>query len=546
MYGAGDIYNSPAVEEFGEDSDLAEIDAYLDEDDEDDDEGGDAEFGAILGIGKGGGILGIAISDKAKRNKMNRLLGNLKSYYEMGKQDKARRYAKALGRIDPIKKQKEGWITPEVQAWLDYAETGDWDALGEALSALDWAGDEDESPDDQVEGDVSTADGSSRPYRGRRKHLPPGFRPRGYSTWGPLRKRHWLKHHPNAASILLPGDPGYHGGGHPAVRAAYRAGHRAPPPPAPVHHPWMRAAYRAGRASSPAPAPAPRVAAPVSRPAPYSPGHPFVNAAYRAGSHSQPGFPGMRSAFRAGRSGRYGEEADETVSGHHPFMRGAHAAGSASTRGEPGHKYVRGSFRAGRAGYGLDEAIEEGVEEFGAGLIGANAFVPLQGHDALDHDVLLEDDIDDDAEGIDGIDADDLDEDDDEHMGAYVPQFGAYVPQFGALFKRDIEDRLEAARRRYQYLVRTADMTDPVQEGEVIKAKEYYEKMVRAVARASEMPEAPGKGRALRRQIMAEEQHPGMAEVSLFSAHDEDDDVDEVEEDLRNMGISMGKPRAQV
>lgn len=507
MYGAGDIYHSPATEEFGEDSDLAEIDAYLDEDDEEE-EDDDASFGALLGIGRGGGVLGIAITDKAKRNKMARLLGKLKKYYEQGKLDKCRRYAKSLAKIDPIKKGEEGWITPEVQAWIDYAETGDTAALEESLSALEWSGDKDETPDDEVEGEVYTSDGgSSRPHRGRRRKLPPGFRPRGYSTWGPLRKHHWLKRHPNAASVRLPIDPGVRGPGplrgHPGMRAAYRAG-RASAAPAPVRHPFMRAAYRAGRASAPsasrpvvvssavrpmAPSSVARPTASV-RPPVYSPGHPAMNAAYRAGSVSRPGLPGVRSAFRAGRASRYG----------------------------------------------LEEAIEEGVEDFGA-LIGADAFRPLQGLDMLEHDSLLEDDIDDDDVG-DGVDLDD--DDDDESMGAYIAGsgYGAYVPQFGAVFKKDIEDRLEGARRRYERLVRTTDMTDPDGEKKVMDAKAYYDRMVKAYAKASDQPEAPRKGPALRRAVESEDGEEGdKSSVSLFSHGDSD-----LEDEMEDMGISMGRP----
>lgn len=266
-----------------------------------------------------------------------------------------------------------------------------------------------------------------------------------------------------------------------------------------------------------------------------------MNVAYRAGSRSQPGLPGVRSAFRAGRSSRYGEEADESVSGH-PFMRGAHAAGSASTRGTPGHKPMKGAFRAGRAGYGLDEAIEEGVEDaFGAlsGHIGADAFRPLQDREVLEQDLLFEDDIDDDDVG-DGVDLDDDDDgDDDESMGAYVPAYGAYVPQFGAMFKKDIEDRLEAARRRYERLVRTTDMTDPDGEKKVADAKSAYDRMVRAYSKASAMPEAPRKGPALRRQVESEVES-SMSNVSLF--RDSDDDLeDELEADIP--GYSAGRPR---
>ncbi len=571
MYGARDTYNSP-VAEFGGDDDLAEIDAYLAEDDEDEDD--EDQYG-ILGINTGrGSILGIAISKGAKEKKLANILGRLKGLYEKGKKETAARYARSLARVnlvDPDKKAyDEDLVTPEVQAWIDYGKTEDWEALTEALEAVSWTGEE--LPDSEEEGEVYSPDGSVKGRHRRGRKLPPGFRPRGYKRWGPARKMRWLNRHPVAHSQSLPIDPDYRGPvaggrpGHTGMRAAYRAGRASsapPPPPARTRHPFMRAAYRAGQATS---APAPRPVAPfyrpptsASRPPATMPGagHPAQRAAYVAGRSGlgRPGLPAVRSSFRAG---RYGEDEDEDMGG--VATRGSYRAGRTG-RGQPGLPGVRGSFRAGR-GYGLDEAIEEGVEEFGATLIGTDAFRNLQGHEGLSHSMLQDDDLDDELEGDDLDDLDD--EDDDESMGAYISSYGeddededmgAYVPQFGAVFKRDIEDKLEAARRKYERLVRTEDVHDTTKGGgadKVAAAWKEYERLKRAIMAASAQPAASRKGPALREQIEAEregrgdEDAPvGLDAVTLFRSRlsEDDEDDEDMESDLEDMGISMGQKR---
>lgn len=409
MYGYGDNYGAPGSqaadldELFGEDDDFESIDlriAELDAEEDDDEDDDEAFGGGILGRGS---ILGIAVTDKAKRNRMNRILGNLKQYWEQGKLDKARRYAKALGRIDPIKKKKDGWITPEVQAWLDFAETGDVAELSEALHALGWTGDEIEQDDDtEQEGEVYDASGTViHRHRGRGRGLPPGFRPVGYTLWTPRRKIAWLNHHPRAASIRLPVDPGGY-----VVR--------------PV---------RAGRP----------VVAPRRGPAP------------------------RRTNARGGLVGTGALKRQAQIAA-------ARAAGRTAGR------------RAARARMaGLDAAIEEGVQEFGA-LIGSNAFLPLQGRgdELLPHDALLEDEIDDDLTEMDEMDQADRED------------FGAYIPQFGAVFKRDLDARLEAARRKYERLRAKSGDTP-----ETKQAYSQYLSLVRAYKEASELPSAQHAGPSL-------------------------------------------------
>lgn len=465
MYGMADIYDSPvAAENFGDDE-LAQIDAYLDDDDEE-------EFGGILGRGS---ILGIAITDKAKQNRMARILGRLREFVERDNKnapDRAKHYAKALSRIDPIKKRKEGWISAEVQAWLDYAKTGDWEAVKEALGALDWAGEQsDEGDDAEEEGEVYTAAGTpGRRHRGRGRRLPPGFRPRGYSAWGAPRKAAWLARHPRAASIRLPIDPG----------------------PMPGR----------GRRGRPRAVPAPRVPR-----------------------------PGHRPVARAARA--------------HPFkMAAARAAG---------RQFARSRF-------GLDGAVEEGVEEFGS-LIGGNAFQNLQGADFLEHDSLFEDGIDDDTPGDDDLDDDEFGayiaaygDDGDDEFGAYIAaygedddEFGAYIPQFGAMFKRDIEDRLEAARRRYERL--RAKETD---QTKVAEAYADYQRLVRAYAAASKRPTAQRKGPALATELGQPGSGPAAPEgyeepqeqtfrlrgrVAATEDDEGDDDLEDGDEDF-----SIGRP----
>ncbi len=453
MYGHPDNYGSPASDAFGDD--LAEIDAVLEEDDE--------EFGALLGIGKGGGVLGIAVGEKAQRNKISRILGKLKKFLEQDKMEKARRYAKALSKVNLI--EKKGYTTPEIQAWVDYASGGSEEDLREALEAVDWTGDEDLDQDE--EGEVYDARGAVvTRHRGRGRRLPPGFRPRGYSRWADARKARWLSRHPNAASIRLPIDPGYHGGRRPhgAVRPA------------------------AARRSAP------------------------------AARQARPTRPVRRQARLAA----------------------ARAAGRTLGR------------RMASSRYGLEEAIEEGVDEF-AGLIGASAFEPLAGSDALERDVLLEDDIDDDLEGIDTDDEDESfgayiaaygeDEDDDE-FGAYIAaygededdEFGAYVPQFGAVFRRDIQSRLEAARRRYERLRGKETDQQKVQE-----AWQDYQRLVKAYQAASELPTAQRAGPSLARSWGHQRDDAGSPEdysdpedkifrlggrVAASEEEDEDDDLD--------------------
>lgn len=460
MYGQSDNYGSPASDAFGDD-DLADIDAVLDADDEEED-----EYGAILGIGKGGSVLGIAIGDKAQKNKIERILGKLKKFYEQGKLDKAQRYAESLSKVNLI--EKKGYTTPEVAAWVDFAKTGDEGALSEALEGIAWTGDTEFEDEADVQGDVYDAGGEPvRSHRGPGRKLPPGFRPRGYSVWAPARKAGWLRRHPRAASVRLPVDPGpmpgrgRRGGAGASSAAGVRGGA--------LFYPVTRPARSVGRPAgfSPAVRPVGRPAGFSSAARPFSPRpspyvRPAKSAAYNLGASTRPGMPGIRSAFRAGRSSRYG----------------------------------------------LEEAVEDGVQEFGA-MIGADAFRNLQGKATLDKDSLFEDDMDDELEGIDSDEDLDLDDGDDEY-GAYIASYGgdeddddnygAYVPQFGAVFRRDIDERLESARKRYERL--RAKETD---EEKVQEAWQDYQRLVKALQKAAELPtaqrSAPSLARAWGRQV---------------------------------------------
>lgn len=232
MYGASDIYNSP----LGVDDE----DDLLDEDDL---EEVDDEFGAILGIGKGGGVLGIALTSKAREKKIARIVGKLKELYELGKLDKAKRFAKSLrGPVKHLEKKGEYEPTAEVQAWLDFAETGDEEALIEALDAMAWTGDEEAS----VASDESGVRGGGGGGR-RRRHLPPGFRPPRYARWGPRHKASWLRRHPVAASVPSPMDPPGFRAGVPVARPVPMAR------PVPVARPVGRPVASAVRPRGPAP-----------------------------------------------------------------------------------------------------------------------------------------------------------------------------------------------------------------------------------------------------------------------------------------------------
>lgn len=451
MYGRADNYGSPSS--YGEDEEMTDIDLDLEAMDEDEDD--DDEFGAVLGIGKGGGVLGIALTEKAQRNKIDRILGKLKKIFEKAEEDpkrfgqrdqwkKLQAHAKALSKVNLI--QKKGYETPEIAAWVDFASSGDQDALREALEAIAWTGDEsfEDDSNQEVEGEVYDAGGGGgRPHRGLGKRLPPGFRPRGYSRWPIARKIAWLHRHPRAASVRIPIDPGPMPGRmgrprrHSVSNAAGVRGGPAVVAPRPVFRPFRKPVVRP--VFKPFARPSPAVAAP----------------------------PPLR-------------------------MAAARAAGRTIGR----------KFAASR--FGLDGAVEDGVEDFGA-LIGADAFQPLQDKDSLSHDELFLDDLDDDIEGLDSDDDDD-DDDGDESMGAYIASYGedddddddeemgAYIPSFGAIFKRDLDKRLEAARARYERL--RAKETD---EAKVSEAWQDYQRLVKAYRRASEMPTAQSAGPSLAR-----------------------------------------------
>jgi|GEM_PF-5209710 len=169
---------------------------------------------------------------------------------------------------------------------------------------------------------------------------------------------------------------------------------------------------------------------------------------------------------------------------------------------------------------GIEDAIKEGFEEFGSALIGASAFRNLQGRDALSHSELfldgLDDDLDDEDDDEDGDDefgayiaefGEDDDEDGDDEFGAYIAEFGedddefgddgddefgAHIPQFGAVFRRDIDERLELARRRYERLRGKETDLAKVQE-----AYQDYQRLVKALKQASELPTAQRAGPSL-------------------------------------------------
>lgn len=472
LYGKSDIYGGAVTSQQADDA--FDIDLLLmDEDDDSDDDSDDAFGGGILGRGS---ILGIAIGDKAKKNRMERILGNLHQYYLEGKFDKAQRYAKALGRINPIRDREPDWMTPEIEAWLDFAESGDHEALSDALEALKMTGEEiedDEADEDgNVEGEVFTTGGGVRGFRGNRKKLPPGFRPAGYRLWPRARKLRWLSRHPNAASVAVPADPGRLPGRGGAVVAAGPRGRRG------------LALTRVG----------PRVAPALGRPRLGLPGVAARTAA-RTAARVDARIDARQDARRdarqdARRDTRQSIRAAATAARPQP-----RALSTAVTR--PGvfpsarPPMAAASMRRGR--FGLDEIVEEAVfgsdDEFGADEFGA-------------------DDLDDIDDQIDEIDFEEADS------------------EYGGLFNRDLRSRLEAARRKYNHLLQTS--TD---HAKIQKAYGEYKALTDAYRRASEAPEAESSGRSLAREWGKQRQDLSSFDENDDSSADDSDDDSDVFED---------------
>ena len=212
MYGQADAYNSP--HSGASPSSVAALFGMI-----------DAEFEAE---GDEFGILGIAIGKRARTKKhekrIGRILGKLKKLLTQQKMDKAKKHAGKLARsIRILGKVSPDWEeTPEIEAWVAYAEDGDQKALLEALGGVSVTGEE--IDDDEDEGRaVARPAGFAPMYRTagsgargpvarrgpprRRTRLPPGFRPRGYTRMGRNRKMDWLEGHPNAASAPHFADP---------------------------------------------------------------------------------------------------------------------------------------------------------------------------------------------------------------------------------------------------------------------------------------------------------------------------------------------------
>ena len=195
MYGTHDDYNSPHSS--APSSQLSAV------------------FGAIDSEVDEFGILGIAIGKKARTKKHEKRLakvqGKLKSLLDQGKLDKAQKHAKKLQRSVRILEKVDDSYEPssETEAWIQFSEDGDQGELLEALGQVSMTGDEIDDDDITTTTSTTTTGRPGRSGRGatRRRRLPPGFRPAGYTRWRRGRKMGWLSRHPNAARAQHFSDP---------------------------------------------------------------------------------------------------------------------------------------------------------------------------------------------------------------------------------------------------------------------------------------------------------------------------------------------------
>lgn len=153
MYGRADVYQSPQStrQDLFEDAFGAD-DLVFDLEDEDDDE----DFGGLFKKKDGSkknplkllrpdlGLLAITRKERQEKwtNKLEQLLGKLKTLFNQGNLDRARKAAKSLKKIvTKLEKVDDEFDpSPEIVAWLDFAGGGSEDALKRALGAVSWTG----------------------------------------------------------------------------------------------------------------------------------------------------------------------------------------------------------------------------------------------------------------------------------------------------------------------------------------------------------------------------------------------------------------------
>lgn len=394
------------------------------------------------------GILGIALTKAARQKKWNKrlasTLGKLKKLHEQNKLDKARKAAGKLEKIvTKLEKVEDGFEPePEVVAWMDFANGGSIEDLEQALSAVAWTGEE--AP--MAEGPTLTADA----LNAYQQDVADSVFQRGIagSSSDARGVRGGMSSRPHQRRRLPPGfRPRGYASWRPAHKMQWLSRHpnaaRAPHPADPVVRRGARRAVPVRRAVR-----GPVVARPVAA-------RPLVRRPVRGLART----PSNMAAFRAGKS-----------MASRPLLR---------------------RTRMGA----LEEAIEETAEEMGLlpGTISADAFSDLNPSGLTRSTILESDAVDDLIEAEDLLDDEDDEEDGDE--GTTSEAIRQSGPQFGAIFKRKTEDRLESARRRYERLRdRAVTKKDWV---EVEGALNDYRKLAQAYKKAAVAPTPVSKERAL-------------------------------------------------
>ena len=493
MYGINDIYNAPAA---GGGVFAETLGVTMDEIDDDE------EMGALLGIGKGGGLLGIALTQKAKRKKVARLLSKLKKFIaleEAGKKvsiKKVWNHAKAMNRTLRNLEKKGYDLSDEEMAWREFAESGKgdvqaWEDLKDKLSGtgeyVEEEEEEGEEYDEEGPAYVDTSmDGGG--VRGGRRYVmrplyrrhPPGWRPPAYSSFRPWRQKRWLARHPRLASVQNRFDPrGWQPGM--VLPAPRRIGRRRGLRPGrgqgirPGRRPVRRPIFRSR--------PAPVVRRPVRRPIfqrrPSHVAERDVARGIRRGERAQA--PIVRRGLRL-----------------QPWRRssGQTSVPSGGGRLNPGKRLGRGlGLGRGRrqdavaTGYGFDEDIEAGVSEaMGAlpGTIGIDAFAEaVEVPSNLTRGIVLgSHDLD------DNLDIEDIyDIDDDEDFGAcYGEDTGIVQTERKRLrkfrahghgpFRRKLTARLASLEKKYKRQVETGHPRVGETYEQLQAVKDHYNKML--------------------------------------------------------------------
>lgn len=431
MYGYDDIYNPSQHGVFAE-----ALQVTMDELDDDE------TMGAILGIGKGGGVLGIALTQKAKKKKVARLLSKLKKFIDLeeaGKKvslSKIWSFAKTLNTTLQNLAKKGYDFNDEEEAWIEFYEAGKnneeaWEDLKDRLGSVSLTGEELEEDYEarpvsatmtprQFLTSGSGVRGGGQPGMARRRH-PAGFRPAAYSRFPRWKKLRWLARHPVAASVVRPQmDPqGFHPGAAP------------------------------------------------SRPA----------LARRQKAASLRGSRGPRRAERVARGARVGP------------------GGGVLRRKEKGEWVHRGpgGRKVKLTRFGLDDAIEAGAAEAMAGLEGsieADAFENISGHGLLRADILestaiddlldMEDMLDDDEDSFGLHEFDDFGQDDTGTvaLGTSRTKQKKYSAAGRGPFARKLTARLAALQKKYEHQVAVGSphVGDTLKKLEAVRA--HYETML--------------------------------------------------------------------